>query len=271
MPNLTEMQNRLLDMLKYFHEFCTQNDIRYYVVGGTTLGAVRHDGFIPWDDDIDVGLPRNDYERLIELFPKNGNKYIIESVYSDDVNFCYSFSKIYDTSTTMIENTTKSLRRGIYIDIFPLDGVGNTKEEVITTYKPIGKKKDMLSLRTIKINSKRKWYKNIALWIIQHIPEKILSEKKLCLEINELCKKKSYDDCEIVGNLVGAWGRKEIMSKNMFGKPTLHKFENIEVNIQENFDGYLTHLYGDWRKLPPEEKRVSHHDYELDLNHSFLS
>lgn len=271
MKDLTEMQSKLLEMLKYLHEFCIENNIRYYVIGGTLLGAVRHNGFIPWDDDIDVGLPREDYERLIKLFPKKDSRYILESVYSADENFCYSFSKMYDTTTTLIENTTKHLKRGIYIDIFPLDGAGNTKEEVIKTFAPINRKKNLLTLRIVKLSANRKWYKNILLWTMQHLPSSICGEKKLCLDINKLCKKNNYDDSNFVGNLVGAWGKKEIMPKKLFGKPTLHKFENIEVFIQEDFDGYLTYLYGDWRKLPPEEKRVSHHDYELDLNHSYLS
>lgn len=267
---MTAMQYKLLMMLEYFHRFCIDNNIKYYVVGGTTLGAVRHNGFIPWDDDIDVGLPRDDYERLLQLFPKSNNQYIIESVYSSDKTFCYCFSKIYDTSTTLIENISKPIKRGIYIDIFPIDGVGNSKEEVVNTFKTISRKKDLLTLRTVKINNKRKWYKNVLLWSVQHIPESMIDNKKLCIEINDLCKKKRYDDCVIVGNLVGAWGKKEIMPKKLFGKPTLHKFENIEVYVQEDYDGFLTHIYGDWRKLPPEEKRVSHHDYILDLNHSYL-
>jgi len=271
MANLTEMQNKLLEMLVFFHEFCIVHNIQYFVVGGTTLGAVRHNGFIPWDDDIDVGLPRDDYEKLIQLFPKKDSKYVMESVYSSNVNFCYSFSKIYDTTTTLIENTTKSLRRGIYIDIFPLDGVGNTKEEVAKTFSPINRKKNLLTLRSVKVSTNRKWYKNVLLWTMQHLPSFICGEKKLCLDINELCKKKKYDDCKIVGNLVGAWGKKEIMPKKLFGRPTLHTFESIEVYIQEDYDGYLSHLYGDWRKLPPEEKRVSHHDYYLDLNNSYLN
>ena len=270
MSELTEMQNRLLKMLSFFHDFCAKSNICYYAIGGTALGAVRHNGFIPWDDDIDVGLPRPDYERFIRLFPKDNVKYIVESVYSSDASFCYSFSKIYDTSTTLVENTTTQLKRGIYIDVFPIDGIGNTSKEARKAFLRISRKKNLMTMRTIKINSARKWYKNALLWVVQHIPDRIAGEKKLCFEINRMCKKKKYEENKIVGNLVGAWGKKEIIPKRLLGTPTLHKFENIEVYIPERYDEYLSHIYGDWRKLPPKEKRVSHHGYKLDLNHSYL-
>ena len=270
MKDLNVMQNELLKMLNFFHLFCKEKEIRYYVIGGTALGAVRHNGFIPWDDDIDVGLPRSDYEKFIRVFQKNNSKYIIESVYSKDPKFCYSFSKLYDTSTTLVENTTLQLRRGIYIDVFPIDGLGNTSKEAYKNFSRINRKKNLLSARTIKINPSRKWYKNALLWAVQHLPEKIAGEKNLCLRINQLCKRTKYDESTIVGNLVGAWGKKEIIPKKLLGIPTLHKFEDIEVFIPEHYDAYLTHIYGDWRKLPPENKRVSHHDYQLDLEHSYL-
>ena len=95
---MTELQSRLLEMLKWFHEFCTKNNLTYYAVGGTTLGAVRHNGFIPWDDDIDVGLPRPDYEKLKQIAKDKVNektKYYIEFP-SDKKEYAASYGKMYD-------------------------------------------------------------------------------------------------------------------------------------------------------------------------------
>ena len=271
MAHQTEMQSRLLEMMKFFHDYCEANNLRYYTVGGTTLGAIRHGGFIPWDDDIDVGMPRKDYEKLIQIFgsvPREG--YVIESIYSNNEDFYYAYSKLYDTTTTLIENTKTQVKRGMYIDIFPLDGAGGNEDEALKHYEPIDKKKKLLGLRTIKINTRRTWYKNILLYIVQAMPDAIISEKRLCNQIDSLCKRLDFDNSVFVGNLTGAWGKKEIMPRELFGKPTLHAFESIQVYVQEDTNGYLTHLYGDWRKLPPEEKRVSHHGYYLDLHRSYL-
>lgn len=268
---LTEMQQKLLKMLKFFHEFCVSNCLSYYVVGGTALGSIRHQGFIPWDDDIDVGMPRNDYTKFIHLFGNDAiHGYIVESLNSKDKSFCYAYTKLYDTSTTLIENTKKRIKRGIYIDIFPLDGVGDSVIEAKKIFAPIDKKKKLLSLRTIKTNSKRSLCKNFILSVIQFLPNFLIDEKRICKQIDELCQKQNFDSSALVGNLVGAWGWKEIMPKEIFGRPTLYKFETIEVYGPENFDEYLSHLYGDWRKLPPVEKRVPHHDYLLDLTKSYL-
>lgn len=138
---MTEMQIRLVKILEWFNDFCVLQHLKYYMLGGTVLGAVRHGGFIPWDDDIDVGLPRKD-----------------------------------------------------------------------------------------------------------------------------------YDDCSVIGNLYGAWVRKEIMEKNIFGNPMLYNFEGIKAYGVEDYDRYLTSLYGDWRKLPPKEKQITHHDFlECDLRKSYLN
>ena len=262
MHELNILQDKLLDMLAFFHDYCISNNLVYYTLGGTTLGAIRHQGFIPWDDDVDVGMPRKDYEKLLKIFPQNNQKYIIESTNSKDQHFCYSFAKLYNTETTLIENVKNPIKRGIYIDIFPLDGAGNTEEEAKKAYAPIARRKILLNLRTIKINSNRAFHKNVLLKMVQIIPNSIINEKKLCQKIDKLSKRYDYDSSTIVGNYSGAWGIKEIMSKSYFGTPTLHKFETIEVFVQENYDAYLTHQYGDWRKLPPKEKQVSHHDYQ---------
>lgn len=121
---MTEIQLKLLDMLKWFHEFCIENKLRYYALGGTMLGAIRHKGFIPWDDDIDVGMPREDYDKMIELvIDKQDEKYRLEKPLQNK-DFVYQYCKLYDTSTTLVENTRYKTKRGVYLDIFPLDGIG---------------------------------------------------------------------------------------------------------------------------------------------------
>lgn len=268
--NLSEMQRKLLPMLSWYHEFCVQNNLEYYLLGGTMLGAARHEGFIPWDDDIDVGLPRNDYERFLKLTKnKKFNNYIVEGIDTPEKDFCYGYAKVYDTSTTLIENTKYQIKRGVYIDVFPLDGVANEKDEIEKVFKPIYWRYQLLLARTCGIRESRSWYKNLAIKVARLLPG--FDEKKFMLHIDELCKRKSYEECRYVGNLYGNWGIREIVEKRIMGKPTLYHFEGLEVYGAADYDAYLTSLYGDWRKMPPKEKQVTHHDYAMcDLYHSYI-
>lgn len=267
-----QLKGKLLEMIKWFHGFCVENSLRYYVLGGTMLGAVRHKGFIPWDDDIDVGMPRKDYEKLAYLMGKQVcGIYVIETPTSEDKGFLYTFSKIYDTTTTLVENTRIPLRRGIYIDVFPLDGLGSSLKESKKKYHKIDLYFKLLLTRATGIRKGRNPLKNLAVATVGLIPGFLINNKKLQRFIDKLCKENDYDECLYGGNLLGAWRFKEVMESRIMGTPVLYPFEDIMVYGAEYYDDYLTHLYGDWKKLPPQEKRVTHHDYlECDLEKSYL-
>lgn len=267
---MTEVQNRLLEMLKWFHELCEKENLTYYAQGGTVLGAVRHNGFIPWDDDIDVGMPRNDYEKFIKLQKKTNGKsqYYIEYP-NDKKDFVYPYCKVYDTKTTLIENTRYKTKRGIYIDVFPIDGIGNSIEESIKNFKKIDNKKNLLCTQICALRKGRKLYKNLSILLLRTIP--FLDSLKIIKDIDKSSKSYDYDNCEYVANLCGNWHEKEIMKKQWVIKPILCKFENTSIYIPEDYDAYLTRMYGDYMKLPPIEKQVTHHDFlYLDLNKSYL-
>ena len=264
-----ELKQKLLDMMRWFHGFCEENHLRYYVLVGTMLGAVRHQGFIPWDDDIDVGMPRADYEKLAQLMGcELHGKYLLETPDTPAKEYYYAFSKIYDTETTLIENTKAKIKRGIYLDIFPLDGIGETLEDAKNNFKKVQRLDNLLMLKVAGFRKGRKLYKNVGVALFRLVP---LSAKKLLRMLCAECRKRDFYEYMYGGNLVGAWGIKEILPQDVMGKPTLYKFENLMVYGAEKPDEYLTGLYGDWRKLPPVEKRVTHHDYVFcDLNKGYL-
>ncbi len=267
---MTEMQEKLLEILKWFHELCEKEGLVYYAQGGTALGAVRHNGFIPWDDDLDVGMPRKDYESLKKLSEKvNGNSpYQIEFP-GDDREFVYPFCKVYDTKTTLIENTRYKTKRGIYIDVFPIDGIGNTMEESVKNFKRVDHKRNLLCTQICGLRKGRKWYKNLSVILLRNIP--FWNSVKMIKDIDRMSKLYDYDKCQYVANLCGNWHEKEIMDKEWVEKPVLCKFEDTQIYIPENHDGYLTRMYGDYMQLPPVEKRVTHHDFiSIDLNKSYL-
>lgn len=269
---LNEQQFKLLDILKWFHSFCVKNKLRYYALGGTMLGAARHQGFIPWDDDIDVGMPRDDYNRFLLLCKdKKFGNLIVESIDTPEKDYLYGYSKIYDTGTTLIEKNRVNIKRGIYIDLFPLDGAGSTEKEAQKLFAPIYKRYQLVVARTCAVLPRRKWYKNLFILIARLIPTYIFNNKKVIQDIDKLCQSRDYNDSKLVANFLGNWGYKEIVPRKVMGTPRLYRFEDIEIYGAENADEYLTRLYGNWRELPPENKRCSHHDYiELDLNKPYM-
>lgn len=266
-----ELKTALLDMMKWFHEFCLHNEIKYYALGGTMLGAVRHHGFIPWDDDIDVGIPRGDYEKLALLLTKAEGRYRLETQNNGNRDFIFPYSKLYDTHTTFIEKARVPIKRGIYIDIFPLDGLGNTIQESAKNYKKIDMLHMLLVARVTTVDSKKSKTRNMAIKLSRMIPNFLLSNKKLIKKIDSQCKKRAFENCEYGGNLLGHWRFKEVMKRDIMGTPTLYDFEDMQIFGAEKYDDYLKCLYGDWHQLPPKEKQVSDHGYLLlDLHKSYL-
>ena len=268
---MTELQSKLLDMLKWYNIFCRDHGIKYYAVGGTLLGAVRHNGFIPWDDDIDLAMPRDDYEEFERLMEnKIYNKYILETYKSIAKDYCYPYDKLYDTTTTLVEDYRIPLRRGIFLDIFPLDGAGNTEEESNAWCKKINRRYYFYLARMAAVSKRRQEYKNLAIHASRMIPNLIVDNRKFRIKLNEKCKKFNLGNSKYAGNLLGNWGIREVVPVEVIGKPKEYKFEDISILGIEDYDTYLTHIYGNWRNLPPKDKRVSQHNYlHLDLESPF--
>ena len=266
------MQSKILGILKWFHKFCVDNNLRYYILGGTLIGAVRHQGFIPWDDDIDVGMPRKDYDRFLEMTKGKIFDHFKVEENCDSSDVCYHlFTKVYDVNTTVIEKTRNQIKRGVWIDVFPLDGIGNTKDEVYKNYNKLSRLEKILYTRQCIPRKERVWYKNLAIRISQLLPNFLVNDMELARRINLLLRKYDFDNSKYVGNLVGSYFEKEIVEKSVFGVPKLYKFEDTEVYGVNDYDAYLKNVYGNYMKLPPIEKRLANHDFILvDLNKSYL-
>lgn len=268
---MTELQSKLLEMMGWLHNFITSHGLRYYIYAGTLLGALRHQGFIPWDDDIDIVMPRNDYEKLCELLKNPIDHYVIESATSPAKDFLYTFAKFYDTHTTMTEYLNHNIKRGVYIDILPLDGLGNTKEEAVKAFNKIDKLNILLNTRICAYRKERKWYKNCAIFLGRLIPSFLVDNKKLVVKIDTICKSRDFDEYQYYCLAMSSLRKEGILNKDILGKPTEYKFENLTLYGPEKAEEYLTKTYGDWRQLPPENRRQHVHDFiELDFNKSYL-
>ena len=270
----TDLQEHLLEILKWYHNFCEKHKLKYYAIGGTFLGAVRHKGFIPWDDDIDVAMPRPDYERFILLMSqKEETRFRLETPESSNEDYLYTVSKLYDTSTTVVERVKTRCRRGVFLDIFPIDGIGKTPQEVSKNYKKIYYKNLFFASRTSIIRASRVWWKNLSIIFSHLIPSYIINDKKFLIALDKECSKISFSDSKFVGVLLTQYGTKYIMEKSIFEDIEQYSFEGQLINGVKDYEKFLTLIYGkDWRCLPPENKRLSGHDFDyVNLKQSYLS
>ncbi len=266
-----QLKTKLIDMLNYLDRVCEENGLRYYAIGGTFLGAIRHKGFIPWDNDIDVAMPRKDYYKFAEIVNADNSKYTVETPQSSSKDYLYSVAKLYDTTTTLIEKKKVKVKRGVYIDVFPMDGIADTSEAISANYKKIDIYNKIFAARTCAVRQQRSWWKNLAIIIVGALPEKLLSSKKLLMELDKMCAKEDFDAKVYVGVLLTQYGIKYIMPRSLFDESSRYQFEDTTIVGVSDYDRYLTMLFGDWHKLPPIEKRVEGHDYIfLDLEKSYL-
>lgn len=256
--DLRRLQLIQLDILHVFDELCTSLNLRYFLLGGSVLGAVRHCGFIPWDDDIDVGMPRPDYEQFIKFAQPLLPSHLFLQDYRSEPDCLLNFAKIRDSRTLYKEKLFAKLpiQHGIYIDIFPLDGGPEENEEAERLLKR------MKIYRFSLINRKTDYIrrKSLPASIGLSLMSLAVSMPTCYRMVDALCMRYSYDDAPCIANWHGAWGTKEVVPREIFGNGRRIPFEDMQCPVPQDADLYLTCLYGDYNTLPPVEKRVSHHE-----------
>lgn len=256
--DLKDIQRVSLDILKDVHAFCLSNGINYSLAYGTMLGAIRHKGFIPWDDDIDIIMPRPDYERFKKTFKSSKGNVLV----TEDESYI-AFSRVCDTQRTM---TGKSLwpwsnkEFGLWIDVFPLDAIEDNKQ------KFHDKIQRLESLSTLQIKARNaKVRPSISFSVIQNIKQLVKNIIYLNLDLNRInnsiideATQTHWNDSAVCSQLVCGTSIKEYYSKSLFSKTVLMPFEDSEFCVAEGWDVFLKSNYGDYMKLPPEEEREQH-------------
>ena len=252
MSNLTtrEIQLSCLEVLKEFDALCRAEGLSYFLSGGTLLGAIRHKGFIPWDDDIDVMMPRADYMRLLAL--KNPRIYSVEGG-----DYGRPWARMADENTkrsneALFTNDTS----GTYIDIFPIDGVPEGKLATKIFYKRI-RLNDML-WRTAMRNSigekeRMQAVKKLAAAILKPIGPKPFAKR-----MNRIAMARSYDGKYRGVSMITHYGAREKMPAEVFDHAVDVDFEGLRLPAPCGWDAYLSRLYGDYMVLPPEHRRATH-------------
>ncbi len=257
-----ELKNIQIEILDTILKFCEKNQIRWWVVGGTAIGAVRHHGFIPWDDDVDIAMPRDDYERFAKTFNGFSDRYIFCD-YREQNGWYLKFGKVFDTQTKTVETLYRDLpQTGVYVDVFPLDGLSND----INIAKKIArtaKKQCVIAERLfMSIDYTGPVWKKVGKSIYRFIFSKFIRLERHTAKFVEYATHYSYDASDYVGNISdGMYGERQVLDKKWLGKGTYLPFENIMVPVPEDYDNYLSHLYGDYMKLPPQDKQKPHHTF----------
>lgn len=258
-----ELLQLQLDILKKVDTFCRNNGIQYTVFAGTCIGTVRHKGYIPWDDDIDIAMTRPNYDRFIHLF--NGKVEYLE-VYAPELNWDYyaPYANVCDTRTILDEgsNGHRGQSIGVKIDVFPIDGVASDiivyhhdKKVLALYWKILYAKRILLS---------KKWTGNKKAAIAVLI-KRFFSIHKSYAAIQKAIRKKlldhSYDKSEYVDLMCYPWPTDSRCPKSVFENYVDMQFEDIKVSIIKEYDEYLTKAYGRYMELPPEEKRIPRHGF----------
>ena len=251
---INEIHSRILAIAKEFDRICSLHNIPYYMLGGTMLGAVRHKGFIPWDDDMDFGVPIEHYPTLIEHLEKELPSTYRCCTYKNHPAVLYNFIKVEDRDTCIDDgaiNLPIDQKLGVNIDIFPLNicTLGGKAE------KQIRKKEDLLGIvyQQSFIHPDSRWRK-MAKKCLQLIYGR--NPRRLQEEIDKMLFSIHKGNC--LGNLFGRWAEKEIVPIEWYGRNKRYEFEDTPFAGLEGYDKYLTRLYGDYMKLPPKEERIAH-------------
>lgn len=272
--DLALYKQKVFGVAKAFDEFCTKNNLRYFAIAGTAIGALRHKGIIPWDDDVDFVMPRPDYDFFLELakqkLPKEYDVFI-PGVSND---YHLTMAKMCDANTSLLVSPRHRCMMGAFVDIFPMDGLPNTDSDGRKAYfdwyykkRRIAESINTYYLATDPIKSllRGRWVdlKHILISKYYHLFQK---ENKVILECEKSLKHFDFDKSNYVAYFATNHGSKVISPREWFDTYYYVPFENFMLRLPKGIDSYLKQVYGDYMKMPPEDKRVTRHSfYYLNL------
>ena len=258
--NINELKKIQVEILDYIDKFCKKNKINYWIDCGTLLGAIRHSGYIPWDDDIDIGMLRDDYDKFLRLFNNEDSKYKLLAVENNN-DYYFAFGKVVDTNTVLFEPDEETgIKTGVYIDVFVYDNAPDDDKLVKEMYD----KRDYYNKFRIaqlypslydKTSFKKRIMRFFLNLYLKFLPKNYYTKK--CIQNS---KKYIYNNTKRVGNFTS--DAKIICDKHIFNSFIPVTFENKKYPAPVGYDEWLKAFYGDYMKLPPKEKQVSNHKFK---------
>lgn len=257
--DINEIKQLQMEILTFVDKFCRDNNINYSLCGGTLIGAIRHGGYIPWDDDIDIMLLRPEYDRFVELFSKQQSQYKVHT-FDNTTGYYQPYAMVSDMRTLLEEKSLKA-NLGVNIDVFPVDYAPDNENELKIFLKEIRRYYNYFVITGLKWSSKRSLTKNLFMFASQIVlcPFSRISFSK---KIDKLARTAVNKVTNTIGILVWGYGAKEIIPASVFDSFQDIKFENKTFRSITDYDTYLTHVYGDYMQLPPVERRVAHHGFK---------
>ena len=256
--DLKQIQQRELKIFQVFLDICEKYGIRYYLAGGTLLGAVRHNGFIPWDDDIDINMPREDYDKLLSHADEIGASGDYKLAAYELGNLNYPFAKIYDLHTSIRKLYDEDeTEKNLWIDIFPMDGLPDDEKEVKKIFRKTLTARKILRVKQARLGegktALRRRFKPLVKALVSPI-----SDRALLSYIDRICRTYKVDDCSYMGGIANGYGPQERVPRKPFLTSVPVTFETMTVSAPGCWEYYLKSLYGDFMKLPPKEKQITH-------------
>lgn len=246
-----EIQPRLAKLLKEVKDICEEHGLRYYLWGGTLLGAIRHNGFIPWDDDIDICMPREDYNKLIELQKQKKLKNTLHC-HELEKNYKYLYAKYCEDGTLVSEKYSNAGKFGLFVDIFPLDGLGNDRKEIKKLFAKL-KPCHNLYWASIASNSIR------PLLLIPPFTPLFFMWRYFFKKLSKATNKYSFDESTYVGKIGTVLVDREILEKDYYTSNSTVTFEGEKYSAPNNPHKWLEWIYGKtYMTPPPEHKRKPH-------------
>ena len=265
---LRKVQEAELSILEDVKKVCEENGLTYFAIGGTNLGALRHNGFIPWDDDIDIAMMRDDYNKFLEIAPSKLPESLVVQHFSTDPNAAVYFIKVRRKGTLFVEPGRKhtKMNHGVFIDIMPFDYV-TTDEKELKKYRRGARfwKELYISKNVAVITANCKPIIKILGTIyrcVSHILLIPVSKKWLFDKYDQHIQKYNSEVSELIssrGEEANEWPYNDVFPVRA------HPFENTEIMVPKNAEKVLEIQFGDWKKLPPEDQRVNHMPLEIKL------
>lgn len=269
---------KTIDVFRYYMQICKEYNLKWYCGCGTVIGAIRHKGMIPWDDDIDVCMPREEYDKFIEICRKlESNDFELVTPDSDS-SYNAFHARLMDKNSTILFWRRYPVVLGIYIDIFPMDGIGSDKKKAEEHYRKYLKNyfcfrecHAHFSLENIKYYLTHNQKKRAFSSILFSFNRKWFRDYYL-RQIKKIAKTYSWNESKYILTYSPGWGEKEIYLKEWVEETTLTEFEGMQVPVPAKYDEYLRYFYNDYMKLPPVEERNQRHKidyYNLNRRETF--